>query len=74
MSKCRVQDGSMLITYSDNVIQIEVDGRKSISSLVFLEDGKHLLTGGFDETIRQWRVEDGREIEDQRSQRVALSW
>ena len=66
MSKCRVQDGSMLITYSDNVIQIEVDGRKSINSLVFLEDGKHLLGGGEDGTIRRWRVEDGREIEDQR--------
>ena len=51
MSKCRVQDGSMLITYSDNMIQIEVDGRKSINSLVFLEDRKHLLSGGFDETI-----------------------
>ena len=60
-----MQDGSMLITYSDNVIQIEVDGRKHINSLVFLEDGKHLLSGGKDGTIRQWHVKDGMEIKDQ---------
>ncbi|KAF8550168.1 WD40 repeat-like protein [Imleria badia] len=34
--------------------------------LVFLEDGKHLLTGGEDKIIRQWCVEDGREVEDRR--------
>ena len=36
--------------------------RGAVLSLVFLEDGKHFLSGGEDKMIRQWSVEDGREI------------
>lgn len=49
----------MLTLYSDNSRRIEIDGGKAIWSLVFLEDGKHLLSGGEDGLIRQWYVEDG---------------
>ncbi|KAF8550171.1 WD40 repeat-like protein [Imleria badia] len=34
--------------------------------LVFLEDGRHFLSGGREEIIRQWRVDDGTEVADQR--------
>ena len=57
---------SMLMKDSDNTRTIEADGGTSINSLVFLEDGRHFLSGGEDGTIRRWRVEDGKEIQDQR--------
>ena len=51
-----------LILYPDNTRTIEVEGRSPVWSLVFLEDGKNFLSGGEDGMIRQWRVEDGREV------------
>ena len=56
----------MLTTRLDNTTTIKIDGGAAIRSLVFLEDGKHLLSGGDDGMIRQWHVEDGTEVEDQR--------
>ncbi|KAF8427158.1 WD40-repeat-containing domain protein [Boletus edulis BED1] len=44
---------------------IAIPVRRDVWTLVFLEDGKHLLSGGREETIRQWRIEDGKEVEDQ---------
>ena len=45
-----------------NTRTIVVDGSGCILSLVFLEDGKHLLSGGQDGMIRQWRIEDAMEV------------
>ncbi|KAF8124166.1 WD40-repeat-containing domain protein [Boletus edulis] len=41
---------------------IEINGRARMLSLIFLEDDKHLLSGGDEPMIRQWRVADGMEI------------
>ena len=65
MGECKLQARTTLIALS-------ADGRTTIATckdvwaLVFLEDGRHLLSGGREEVIRQWRVEDGREVEDRR--------
>jgi len=66
MSEWRLRGRSILIVRSDNARTIEVEGRRPVRSLIFLEDGRHLLSGGEDGIIRQWRVEDGREVQDQR--------
>lgn len=54
----------MLIIRSDNPMTINTG--KDIWTLVFLEDGRHLLSGGREEIIRQWHIEDAKEVEDQR--------
>ncbi|KAG9308564.1 WD40-repeat-containing domain protein [Chiua virens] len=41
---------------------IEIDGRDAIYSVAFLMEGKHILSGGKQEKIRRWRLEDGQEI------------
>ena len=41
---------------------VEIDGRRTIWSVVFL-DGKHVVSGGQEQKIRRWRVEDGAEVE-----------
>ena len=56
----------MLIIHSDNSTTIEIAGGAAVRSLVFLEDSKHVLSGGDDGMIRQWRVEDRTEVENQR--------
>lgn len=50
-----------LTIYSDNTRVVEIRANGWVPSLIFLEDGKHLLSGGEDGMIRQWRVEDGTE-------------
>ena len=40
----------------------EIDCRKDIQSVAFFVDGKHIMTGGKEEMIRRWRVEDGVEV------------
>lgn len=63
MSECRLQDKPMLTVYSDyGAKTIEIIGRNRIRSLVFLEDGRHLLSADDQGTIRQWRCDDGREV------------
>ena len=62
MSKYRSLDESVLTTYSDDARTIEINGRGRIRSLVFLKDGKYLLSGGEEATIRQWRIDDGVEV------------
>ena len=62
MSEYRLHDKSTLTLYPDNTRTIEIDGCSAVWSLVFLEDGRHILTGAEDGMIRQWRVEDGREV------------
>ena len=54
----------MLTVLSDNARKIVVEGRATIFTLLFLEDGKHLLSGGEDGMIRQWSIEDGKEVRE----------
>lgn len=46
----------------DGARTIEINGRARIRSLVFLNDGRYLLTGGDKAMIRQWRISDGLEV------------
>ena len=39
-----------------------IDGRDGIYSVAFLVDGKHVVSGGREEEIRRWRIEDGKEV------------
>ena len=41
---------------------IVTNGRGVIYSVAFLDDGKHVVSGGREGKIRRWRVEDGREV------------
>ncbi|KAG9308532.1 WD40-repeat-containing domain protein [Chiua virens] len=41
---------------------IEIDGRDEIHSVAFLTEDRHILSGGNEEKIRRWRLEDGQEI------------
>ena len=41
---------------------VEIDGRDNIWSVAFLDDGKHIVSGGKEGRIRRWRVEDGTEV------------
>ena len=42
---------------------IEINGgTQRILSVVFVEDGKQVLSGGEDGVIRRWRVDDGQEV------------
>ncbi|KAF8548151.1 WD40 repeat-like protein [Imleria badia] len=41
---------------------IEIDGRGNISSVAFLVDGEHVVSGGWEEKVRRWRIEDGEEV------------
>lgn len=57
-----MRNRSTLTLRFDNTRTIVVDGSDGVLSLVFLEDGRHLLSGGKDGKIRQWRVEDASEV------------
>lgn len=63
MSECRLRDRSMLTgnrsTFTQTIKIGPIIGL--IHSLVFLEHGRHLLSGEEDEMIRQGLVEDGME-------------
>jgi len=52
----------MLTVRSDNAKSIEMNGRGLIRSLLFLENGRYLLSGGDEAVIRQWRLNDGVEV------------
>ncbi|KAG9318038.1 WD40-repeat-containing domain protein [Chiua virens] len=39
-----------------------MDGRDTIHSVAFLMEGKHIVSGGKEEKIRRWRLEDGEEV------------
>jgi WD40 repeat protein len=41
---------------------IDIDGAGITWSVAFLADGKHAVSGGTEEKIRRWRVEDGKEV------------
>ena len=51
-------------TISDGSKPIEINCRGKIYTIVFTEDGKQVLSGGDEGFLRQWQVDDGREIED----------
>ena len=41
---------------------VEIVGRYHISSVAFLSDGKHVVSGGEEGKIRRWRTEDGKQV------------
>ena len=41
---------------------VEIDGQDNIWSVSFINDGKHIVSGGKEGRIRRWRVEDGTEV------------
>jgi len=49
----------MLTVYSGT---ITINARSHIRALIFLQDGRHLLSGSDDGRVRQWRVNDGVEV------------
>ncbi|KAG9311987.1 WD40-repeat-containing domain protein [Chiua virens] len=54
---------SSAMTSQQNVRRtIKIDGRDDIYSVAFLMEGKHVLSGGKEEKIRRWRLEDGKEV------------
>jgi len=59
MSECRLRDKSMLTVYSGTVT---INAGSNVRALIFLQDGRHLLSGSDDGRIRQWRVNDGVEV------------
>lgn len=47
----------------DDSRTIEINGSQAaIHSVLFSEDGEHVLSSGLDEMIRRWRVDDGQEV------------
>ena len=53
-----------LTVHLDNARTIEIEGRSTVRALLFLEDGKHLLSSGEDGMIRQWCIEDGKQVRE----------
>ena len=41
---------------------IKIDGRGGVSSVAFLVDGKHVVSGDVEGKIRRWRVENGMRV------------
>ena len=41
---------------------IKIDGRGRISTVAFLVDGKHVVSGDENGKIRRWRIEDGMQV------------
>lgn len=56
------KDRSTLTIYIDGAKPIEINGRARIRALVFVQNGRYLLTGGDEAMIRQWRISDGLEV------------
>ena len=46
---------------SDGSRTVQIDAQHTIYSVLFAEDGKHVLSGGVEGMLRRWRVDDGRE-------------
>ena len=55
MTAHQVSDGSRII---------EINGSQPIRSVFFTEDGKQVWGGGNEGMIRQWRVDDGHEVDE----------
>ena len=49
-------------TCNANSSTFEIDTEHGIYSVLFTEDGKHVLSGGEEGMLRQWRVGDGHEM------------
>ena len=47
---------------SDGSRTVEIDTQHPIYSVLFAEDGKHVLSGGKEGMLRRWRVDDGPEV------------
>ena len=54
----------MLTVHLDSARRIEIEGCSTVRALLFLEDGKRLLSGGEDGMIRQWCIEDGKQVRE----------
>ena len=53
----------MTASLTDHLRTIEIKGStQAIRSVVFVEDGKQVLSGGDEGVIRRWRVDDGEEV------------
>ena len=52
---------SSSIVHREEAKPIVIDGRDVIHSVAFLVDGKHVVSGGEEQNIRRWRIEDGTE-------------
>lgn len=62
MSECQLRDRINANHCPDGAKTIEIRARNRIRSLVFPEDGRHLLSADDEGMIRRWRCEDGREV------------
>jgi len=62
MSECRLRDRSSLTVYPGNAGAVTINVGSGVRSLLFLQDGRHLLSGSDDCRIRQWRINDGVEV------------
>ena len=54
------EDGSF--AHQKKPKRIIFNSRSVIHSVAFLDDGKHVISGGREGKIRRWRMEDGREV------------
>ncbi|KAG9316878.1 quinon protein alcohol dehydrogenase-like superfamily [Chiua virens] len=57
-----IEDTSVLTRTISAVNVIEIDGQRHITSVVFMDNGKHVLAGDREGKIRCWRVDDGKEV------------
>ena len=46
----------------DDERMVQIDTQHKICSVLFAEDGKHVLGGGKEGILRRWRVDDGHEV------------
>ena len=54
------EDGSF--AHQKEAKPIIIDGGYFIYSVAFLDDGKHVVSGGWERKVRRWRAEYGREV------------
>ena len=55
---------SAVVTVHAKLGKIEIVGQYEIKSAAFLDDGKHIVSGGAEGKIRRWRTEDGKGVEN----------
>jgi WD40 repeat protein len=53
---------SSISNVATDASSIEIVAQDLISSVAFLADGEHIVGGGDEKKIRQWRVKDGKEV------------
>ena len=48
--------------HSDSSKIIEINSQREVYSLVFVEDGKQIISGGEEGFLRRWQIDDGHEV------------